>query len=226
MLFMCHQMAMKKEADDKQKALEIRRAQIGVGVPVIWILGGPGCGKGTQCEKIVAKYDFTHLSSGDLLREEVKSGSEKGQELAKVMKEGKLVSNSDVLLLLSNAIKKSLPTAKGFLIDGYPREKDQGAAFEKEIAPADLIIFFDCADQTLVARIMKRAAASAEVRADDNEETLKTRIATFRTNTNAILSQYTDKTLILNAERTVDEIFADVTRAIDAVVQKKAAAVA
>ncbi|KNC22100.1 hypothetical protein FF38_13535 [Lucilia cuprina] len=226
MLFMCHQMAMKKEANEKQKAEELRRQQVGVGVPIIWLLGGPGCGKGTQCAKIVEKYGFVHLSSGDLLRDEVASGSEKGKELAAIMKEGKLVSNDDVLGLLEKAIRERLSGAKGFLIDGYPREKDQGVAFEKKIAPADLVMFFDCQDATLVSRVMARAAASTEKRADDNEETIKTRIATFRSNTNDILSQYTDKTLVINAERGVDEIFNDVTCALDCLIQKKAVAVA
>lgn len=192
-------------------------ALLQVNVPIIWVLGGPGCGKGTQCAKIVEKYNFTHLSSGDLLRAEVASGSEKGKELAAIMKEGKLVSNEAVLHLLECAIRKSAASSSGFLIDGYPREKDQGAAFEKQISPASLILFFDCADvscfflftifstflffqQTLVDRILARAAASKEVRADDNEETLKTRIATFRSNTNDILAQYTEKTAIVSLE--------------------------
>lgn len=57
-------------------------------VPIIWVLGGPGCGKGTQCDKIVAKYHFNHLSTGDLLRAEVASGSPKGKELLEVMTKG------------------------------------------------------------------------------------------------------------------------------------------
>lgn len=101
-------------------------------------MGGPGCGKGTQCAKIVEKYGFVHLSSGDLLRDEVNiiktllftlilklyflsqvaSGSEKGKALAAIMKEGKLVSNDDVLGLLEKAIRDRLTGAKGFLIDG------------------------------------------------------------------------------------------------------------
>lgn len=124
-----------------------------VNVPIIWVLGGPGCGKGTQCAKIVEKYNFTHLSSGDLLRAEVASGSDKGKELAAIMKEGKLVSNEAVLQLLECAIKKAAASSKGFLIDGYPREKDQGAAFEKQISPADLILFFDCADVSFFLKI-------------------------------------------------------------------------
>lgn len=61
------------------------------GTKIIFVLGGPGSGKGTQCDRIVAKYKLKHLSAGDLLREEVKSGSSTGQELESVMKEGKLV---------------------------------------------------------------------------------------------------------------------------------------
>lgn len=194
-------------------------------VPIVWVLGGPGCGKGTQCAKIVEKYGFTHLSSGDLLRAEVASGSDEGRELEAIMKEGKLVSNEIVLRILEKAIRSKIGCSKGFLIDGYPREKDQGAAFEKKIAPADLIIFFDCSDGTLVTRILGRAAASGEKRSDDNEDTLKTRISTFRTNTEAILEQYTDKTLRLDAERSKEEIFDDVCKALDSLIAKKPLAV-
>lgn len=86
-------------------------------VPVIWVLGGPGCGKGTQCDRIVAKYKFTHLSTGDLLRAEVVSGSPKGKELQETMSKGGLVSNDVVLELLAAAMAK-VENSTGFLIDG------------------------------------------------------------------------------------------------------------
>lgn len=107
-------------------------------------MGGPGCGKGTQCDKIVQKYGFQHYSTGDLLRAEVASGSEKGKALKEIMAKGELVSNDEVLNLLERAMLLRVSQAKGFLIDGYPREKDQGVAFEEQIAPADLIIYFEC----------------------------------------------------------------------------------
>lgn len=87
-------------------------------VPVIWILGGPGSGKGTQCAKIVEQFGFSHFSTGDLLRAEVAAGTDKGKQLAEIMKRGDLVPNEEVLDLLQNAMKEAKGKSKGFLIDG------------------------------------------------------------------------------------------------------------
>ncbi len=89
--------------------------------------------QGTQCERIVAKYGYTHLSSGDLLRAEVQSGSERGKSLNELMQKGLLVSNQLVLDMIKDAIIKHASTSKGFLIDGYPRQVDQGLEFEKQV---------------------------------------------------------------------------------------------
>ncbi|KIH49245.1 adenylate kinase isoenzyme 5 domain protein, partial [Ancylostoma duodenale] len=103
------------------------------GVPIFFIVGGPGSGKGTQCEKIVAKYGLSHLSSGDLLRDEVKSGSPRGAQLSKIMEAGELVPLEVVLDLIKEAMLKEVAKgSKGFLIDGYPREVKQGEQFEHE----------------------------------------------------------------------------------------------
>ncbi|KAH8371185.1 hypothetical protein KR093_006407, partial [Drosophila rubida] len=225
-MFMCHQMAMKKEAQEKLKAEQLRKAQAAFDVPIIWILGGPGCGKGTQCAKIVEKYGFTHLSSGDLLREEVASGSDKGRELQDIMSKGGLVSNQEVLSLLNGAVTRAKGNSKGFLIDGYPREKNQGIAFEEQIAPADLALYFECSEDTMVQRIMARASAAAVKRADDNETTIRSRLQTFKQNTSAILALYIEKTLTINAERDVEDIFVEVVDAIDCVLKKRQKAVA
>uniref|UniRef100_U5EZ29 Putative uridylate kinase/adenylate kinase n=1 Tax=Corethrella appendiculata TaxID=1370023 RepID=U5EZ29_9DIPT len=190
-------------------------------VPIIWVLGGPGCGKGTQCAKIVEKYNFSHFSTGDLLRDEVASGSDKGKELQEMMTKGILVSNEIVLKLLEAAMVKVKSTTIGYLIDGYPREPAQGPEFEKFIAPVDIILYFECKNETLVARILKRASESAVVRADDNEETLKTRIATFRTNTEKILEQYPTQLKRIDAEQGPDVIFAEVTKIIDGLLASK-----
>ena len=88
-------------------------SQLPAGTKIIFVLGGPGCGKGTQCDRIVAKYKLTHLSAGDLLREESKSGSETGQTLDSIMKEGKLVPQevSSLCLCISPTGSKPLDEA-------------------------------------------------------------------------------------------------------------------
>merc|ERR1711934_1244517 len=176
------------------------------GLPIVWVLGGPGCGKGTQCDKIVAQYGFTHLSSGDLLREEVASGSERGKNLTAIMESGQLV-------LLAEAMIKKLGGSKGFLIDGYPREVAQGEEFEKAIAPCKHILYFEVSDATMTQRLLKRAETSG--RADDNEATIKKRLVTFHEHSEPVIKHYASKCSVIPAERAIDEIFADVAGALD-----------
>lgn len=139
----------------------------------------------------MAKYGFTHLSSGDLLRREVSSGSPRGQELTAIMERGELVPLEVVLDLLKEEIVKNLSSSKGFLIDGYPREKEQGILFEKNVAPVNLVLFFDASEKTLVERLLGRAKTSGRV--DDNEETIKKRLHTFNTHNDQVVQQYTEK---------------------------------
>ncbi|KYN40706.1 putative adenylate kinase isoenzyme F38B2.4 [Trachymyrmex septentrionalis] len=182
----------------------------------IWVIGGPGCGKGTQCDRIIEKYGFLHLSSGDLLRAEVASGSERGAALQDLMSKGLFVPTDIVLELIKEQMDKARAegtTKTGFLIDGYPREKDQGILFEEKVCPVDLILFFDVANDTMKKRLLGRAAVSQ--RADDNEETIKKRIEIFNAKNNEIVKHYENKVIRINAEGTVDEIFAKVTKALD-----------
>jgi len=182
-------------------------------LPIVWVLGGPGCGKGTQCDKIVAKYGYTHLSSGDLLREEVQSGSERGKQLTAIMEKGDLVPLAVVLDLLAEAMLKRLGGSKGFLIDGYPREVAQGQEFEKEIAPCAWILYFEVSDETMTQRLLKRAETSG--RADDNAETIKKRLVTFHKHSEPVIEAYSAKCSKIPAERGVDDIFADVCSALN-----------
>lgn len=107
------------------------------------------------------------------------------------MERGELVPLEVVLDLLKEAIYKALPNSKGFLIDGYPREKEQGILFEQRIKPVDLVLFFDASEDTLVKRLLGRAVTSGRV--DDNEETIKKRLHTFNTHNDQVISQYTSK---------------------------------
>ena len=102
------------------------------GKKIVFIVGGPGSGKGTQCDRIVKKYGYCHLSSGDLLREEVASGSERGQKLQEIMTKGELVPLETVLAMIRDKMFAN-SDASGFLIDGYPREVAQGEQFESTV---------------------------------------------------------------------------------------------
>jgi len=176
---------------------------------IIFIIGGPGCGKGTQCEKIVNDFGFEHLSSGDLLRAEVASGSEAGKALQETMASGQLVSNETVLGLMKNKIESS-PNAKGFLIDGYPRTVDQGLSFEEKVGAPTAVIYFEADEETLVARLLHRAQTSG--RADDNEVTIRSRLAVFSEQTVPVINHYKSKNIVhqLNSLRSIDEIYLEV----------------
>ncbi|KAI6203845.1 Adenylate kinase isoenzyme 1 [Aphelenchoides besseyi] len=172
---------------------------------------GPGSGKGTQCEKIVAKYGLTHLSSGDLLREEVKSGSPRGGQLTKMMQAGELVPLEIVLDLIKEAMVKAIgKKSNGFLIDGYPRE----------IQPSKLVIFLDVSEETLVSRCMKRGLTSGRV--DDNVETITKRLQTFQQATKPVIDHYEKKNKLvrIKGEGSVDEIFAEVIKHLNKAMSK------
>merc|ERR1712142_201599 len=182
-------------------------------LPVIWVLGGPGSGKGTQCDKIVEKYGYTHLSSGDLLRAEVQSGSERGKILTEIMEKGDLVPLFVVLDLLAEAMLSKLSGSKGYLIDGYPREVQQGKEFEAEILPCTKILYFDVSDATMTERLLNRGKSSGRV--DDNEETIKKRLNTFHQHSKPVITAYEAKCKSIPAERDPKDIFADVCSALD-----------
>ncbi|CAC5417371.1 adk [Mytilus coruscus] len=182
---------------------------------VVFVVGGPGSGKGTQCERIVQKYGFTHLSTGNLLRAEVASGSEQGKKLTEIMEKGELVPLETVLMLLRDNIIARAATSRGFLIDGYPREMEQGVRFEDEVRESDFLLYFDVSDETMTSRLLGRAQTSGRV--DDNEETIKKRLKTFRDNNNAVIEYYSKENKVerISAENSVDEVFAAVVRAFE-----------
>ncbi|XP_069626815.1 adenylate kinase isoenzyme 1 isoform X1 [Haliaeetus albicilla] len=182
---------------------------------IIFVVGGPGSGKGTQCEKIVQKYGYTHLSTGDLLRAEVSSGSDRGKKLQAIMEKGELVPLDTVLDMLRDAMVAKADVSKGFLIDGYPREVKQGEEFEKKIAPPTLLLYVDAGKETMVKRLLKRGETSGRV--DDNEETIKKRLETYYKATEPVIAFYKSRGIVrqLNAEGSVEEVFQQVCSHLD-----------
>ncbi|CAN8099578.1 unnamed protein product [Discula destructiva] len=158
---------------------------------VIFVLGGPGAGKGTQCTRLVDRYGFTHLSAGDLLRaEQDRDGSQYGQLIKDYIKDGKIVPMEVTIALLENAMKDAAQSqaaaspasakaaaAARFLIDGFPRKLDQALAFEDRVCAARFVLFYDCPEAAMEARLLERGKTSG--RADDNEESIRKRFRTF-----------------------------------------------
>ena len=99
----------------------------------ILLSGGPGSGKGTQCDKIVEKFGYTHLSTGDLLRDEVQKETERAKTMNEIMKEGKLVPQEIIIELLRDAMLENTSSA-GFLVDGFPRDLGQAKQFEEQVS--------------------------------------------------------------------------------------------
>eukprot|EP00898_Chlorokybus_atmophyticus_P006437 jgi/Chlat1/6795/Chrsp51S09101 len=189
-------------------------AEIEADPVVLLSKGGPGCGKGTQCERMVAEFKFKHLSAGDLLRAEVASGTATGKMCEALMKEGKLVPMDVTISLLKKAMEHSGQSR--FLVDGFPRALDQAVAFEQtvrvsvvlpfnnkvfmltialqQVGPASLVLFFDCPLLTMEARLLKRGETSG--RADDNAATIKKRFDTFMNESLPVVSYYESKGLV------------------------------
>jgi len=183
---------------------------------VLFVIGGPGSGKGTQCEKMVAKYDYTHISSGDLLRAEVASGSERGKRLEKVMKRGLLVPNNVVLDMIKEKMLEEVKKgSKGFLVDGYPRAVEQGVEFETEIVPCAIVLNMVASDKTMKDRLLNRGKTSG--RSDDNEAAVAQRLKVFHESTAPVLEYYekAGKLRNVNGEATADQAFAECKKHID-----------
>ena len=183
---------------------------------VIFVMGGPGSGKGTQCSKLVEEYGLKHLSTGDLLREERKKGGELGDELDKIMNEGGLVSSDLVVKLVRKNMKEMGWSQEWFLIDGFPRNEENMKAWKKGMKDVEIqfALFFDVPDEIMVERMMKWAETSG--RADDNEETMKKRVKTFRDQTVPLVQSFEKKKLArtINAAQGIDEVWEETKSAM------------
>ncbi|OAL49174.1 UMP-CMP kinase-like protein [Pyrenochaeta sp. DS3sAY3a] len=185
-------------------------------VTVIFVLGGPGAGKGTQCAKLVSDYGFKHLSAGDLLREEQdRPGSEFGAMIKAYIKEGTIVPMEVTIQLLENAMKAEIEKEgkawkKLFLIDGFPRKLDQAHAFERSVVPSKFTLFFDCSEEVMEKRLLQRGKTSG--RADDNIESIKKRFRVFVETSMPVVNEFEaqNKVVKVSAEKSPDEVYKDV----------------
>lgn len=184
------------------------------------LFGPPGSGKGTQSEKLIARYGLKHLSTGDLLRFEISRQTLLGREAQNFMDKGQLVPDEVVIGMISSALDAN-PHSKGFLFDGFPRTSAQAEALDQLLeikkAPITVMLALDVSEEELIKRLLKRGETSG--RSDDtNDAVIRARIIEYHTKTAVVADHYQkfNKVVMVKGEGTVDEIFERLCAAIDA----------
>jgi adenylate kinase len=184
------------------------------------LFGPPGSGKGTQSEKLMAKYGLKHLSTGDLLRSEIAGQTSLGLEAKKLMDQGQLVPDEVVIGMIRSALANN-PQARGFLFDGFPRTRAQSEALDALLsqygASINVVLALKVSEEELVKRLLNRGLTSG--RSDDSkEDVIRARIKEYHSKTSAVADYYKqfDKVEMVQGEGNVDEIFDLLCMAIEA----------
>jgi adenylate kinase len=182
------------------------------------IFGAPGSGKGTQSAFIAKKYGFRHLSTGDLLRNEVESGSEIGKKIESFISRGNLVPDELMIDMLADVLDKDVKKT-GFIFDGFPRTTDQAIALKSMLNDRDMkisvVIDLAVDEEELIKRLLYRGQTSG--RTDDNYETIQHRIQVYNSKTAPVKTFYKNEGLEAEIDGTgeVDMIFERICKSID-----------
>ena len=182
------------------------------------IFGAPGSGKGTQSERIVSKYGINHISTGDVLRAEIKNGTELGKTAKGYIDQGQLIPDSLMIDILAGVLD-SFKESKGVIFDGFPRTIAQAEALKKMLAErgqeVSVMLDLEVPEDELMVRLIKRGQESG--RADDNEETIKKRLTVYHSQTAPLIDWYKDENKYRHVKGVGDmeDIFADICKAID-----------
>lgn len=177
------------------------------------LTGPPGAGKGTQAQRLTKRAGVPQVSTGDMLREAVASGSELGRRVKGILEAGDLVSDEIVIELVKERLAR--PDAQsGFVLDGFPRTGEQARALDELLAAAGRepvrVVCLEVPEEELIRRIMSRA----EGRSDDNEETVRNRLQIYQRDTRPMLEHYGEAVVRLPGTCTMDEIEASIRTAL------------
>eukprot|EP00612_Vaucheria_litorea_P005005 CAMPEP_0171467272 /NCGR_PEP_ID=MMETSP0945-20130129/9848_1 /TAXON_ID=109269 /ORGANISM="Vaucheria litorea, Strain CCMP2940" /LENGTH=739 /DNA_ID=CAMNT_0011995709 /DNA_START=59 /DNA_END=2278 /DNA_ORIENTATION=- len=180
---------------------------------VVFVLGGPGSGKGTQCANIVRDFKYAHFSAGDLLREAQNSGSEVGEMIKEYIKEGKIVPVKVTIELIKDAMEKS--GERDFLIDGFPRSFENLKGWFDvlgDLAEVSFVLFFDCKEEVMQERLLARGATSG--RTDDNIQSIAKRFATFKYQSMPVVDAFkkVGKVRVIDSSHSPEVIFKRVSQ--------------
>ena len=184
----------------------------------IVIFGAPGSGKGTQSERIVEKYGINHISTGDVLRAEIKNGTELGKTAKGYIDQGQLIPDELMVDILASVFD-SFKDSKGVIFDGFPRTIPQAEALKVMLKERgqdiSVMLDLDVPEEELMIRLIKRGKDSG--RADDNEETIKKRLHVYHSQTAPLIDWYKNekKYQHINGLGTMEGIFAEICEAVD-----------
>jgi len=189
----------------------------------IILLGPPGAGKGTQAQHLVETRNMMQLSTGDMLRAARTSGTEMGKIVADVMDRGELVTDEIVIGLIREKLQEG--SEGGFIFDGFPRTLAQADALGELLAEngfaLDAVVSLEVEDEILVQRVVNRAreaiAAGKEARADDNDESMRTRLMEYYKKTSPLIGYYHAKGALkaIDGLASIDEVQASLANALD-----------
>ena len=174
-------------------------------------IGPPGAGKGTQANLFCTKYGMDHLSTGDLLRDEVSSGSELGKQASEVMNKGELVSDQ---LVLSIVERRLVNINEGWLLDGFPRNVNQAnslkSLLKKINQPLEAVIQIRISDNYLIKRLLERG------RQDDNEQVIINRLKIYREKTSPLIDLYAKQGILeeIEGNADIDVVFSCIEKAL------------
>ncbi|KAJ6455861.1 UMP-CMP kinase [Mycena sanguinolenta] len=201
-------------------------------VTVLFVLGGPGAGKGTQCTNLVNDFGFCHLSAGDLLRaEQHREGSEFGELIQTCIKEGTIVPMEVTVKLLENAMRAALKEGRSregwgedrgrFLIDGFPRKMDQAIKFDDDVCQASMVLFFSTTEEVMLERLLERGKTSG--REDDNAESIKKRFTTYKETTMPVIHHYEalGKVAEIDSSPSVEEVHQKAKEVVEKILNTK-----
>lgn len=182
----------------------------------IVIFGAPGSGKGTQSARLIDAYGLYHISTGELLRDHIKRGTELGVTADQFISKGQLIPDDLMIRILDDVLENEAAAKKGVVFDGFPRTIPQADALEELLAKRgsqlDAVIGLDVPEDELVNRMLARGKETG--RADDNIDTIKNRLDVYHNQTLPLRKYYEEKGkyIAVNGTGIVDEIFDNISR--------------